>query len=205
MAAAAADPSNPSGAKRRLSCAFPTSRWRAVAFGRAQDLPKGTVLFSRGGRTVDSFLVLAGRIEIYEDGPDGGPNVFTIHGKHHFTGELAPFDDRDFLVGGRMGEDGRAARMSRPQFRRPPSRTSPRPSGVALDGSGFVRVGGGGEDGARPGAAGRRASWKPAAPASSRWATRAPARWNAWRPRRARVRSWCRPSTRCWRGHEAPA
>ncbi len=91
---------------------------RAKAFGCVQDLPKGTVLFSRGDRTVDFFLVLEGHIEIYDDGPDGAPNVFTIHGKHQFTGELDLFNDRDILVGGRMGEDGRVARMNRPQFRR---------------------------------------------------------------------------------------
>ena len=91
---------------------------RARAFGRVEELPKGTVLFSRGDRTVDFFLVLEGHIEIYDDGPDGQPNVFTVHGKHQFTGELDLFNDRDILVGGRMGENGRVARMNRAQFRR---------------------------------------------------------------------------------------
>ena len=44
---------------------------RAKAFGSVDALPKGTVLFSRGDRTVDFFLVLEGNIEIYDDGPDG--------------------------------------------------------------------------------------------------------------------------------------
>jgi thioredoxin reductase (NADPH) len=91
---------------------------RAKAFGRVEELPKGTVLFSRGDRTVDFFLMLEGSVEIYEDGPDGEPNVITVHGKHQFTGELDLFNDRDILVGGRMGEDGRVVRMNRPQFRR---------------------------------------------------------------------------------------
>ena len=90
---------------------------RAKAFGCVQDLPKGTVLFERGQRTVDFFIVLEGHIEIYEPTPDG-PNVFTIHAERQFTGELDLFNDRDILVGGRMGADGRVIRMNRAQFRR---------------------------------------------------------------------------------------
>lgn len=90
---------------------------RASAFGRIESLPKGTILFERGERTVDFFLVLEGSIEIYQPGP-GGPDVFTIHARHQFTGELDLFNDRDILVSGRMGADGRVARMNRAQFRR---------------------------------------------------------------------------------------
>jgi thioredoxin reductase (NADPH) len=122
MAAPPPAAANPSDPYERQAQTFPRLSdeqvARAKAFGCVEDLPKGTVLFSRGDRTVDFFLVLEGNIEIYEDGPDGAPNVFTIHGKHQFTGELDLFNDRDILVGGRMGEDGRVARMSRPQFRR---------------------------------------------------------------------------------------
>ncbi len=114
--------SNPSDPYERQAQTFPRLSdeqvARAKAFGRVQDLPKGRVLFSRGDRTVDFFLVLEGHIEIYDDGPDGQPNVFTIHGKHQFTGELDLFNDRDILVGGRMGANGRVARMNRAQFRR---------------------------------------------------------------------------------------
>ena len=123
MAAPPPAAANPSDPYERQAQTFPrlspTSRWRArKAFGCVEDLPKGTVLFSRGDRTVDFFLVLEGNIEIYEDGPDGAPNVFTVHGERQFTGELDLFNDRDILVGGRMGADGRVARMSRAQFRR---------------------------------------------------------------------------------------
>ncbi|GAA0576152.1 FAD-dependent oxidoreductase [Craurococcus roseus] len=118
-ATAAANPSDP---YERQAQTFPRLTdeqvARAKAFGRIQDLPKGRVLFSRGDRTVDFFLVLEGNIEIYDDGPDGQPNVFTVHGKHQFTGELDLFNDRDILVGGRMGGNGRVARMNRAQFRR---------------------------------------------------------------------------------------
>jgi thioredoxin reductase (NADPH) len=119
---AATTVANPSDPYERQAQTFPRLSdeqvARAKAFGRIQDLPKGRVLFSRGDRTVDFFLVLEGHIEIYDEGPDGAPNVFTIHAKHQFTGELDLFNDRDILVGGRMGENGRVARMNRAQFRR---------------------------------------------------------------------------------------
>jgi thioredoxin reductase (NADPH) len=90
---------------------------RVAAFGAIERLPQNTILFKPGDRRVDFFLVLDGYIEIYE--PRGGTaHVMTVHAKHQFTGELDLFNDRAILVGGRMGVDGRVARLSRPQFRR---------------------------------------------------------------------------------------
>jgi thioredoxin reductase (NADPH) len=91
---------------------------RVAAFGTEEALPAGTVLFERDDRSVDFFLVLEGHIEIYETGPDGEPQVMTIHAEHQFTGEIDLFNDRAILVGGRMGVDGRVVRLGRAQFRR---------------------------------------------------------------------------------------
>jgi thioredoxin reductase (NADPH) len=44
--------------------------------------------------------------------------VFTIHAERQFTGEIDLFNDREILVGGRMGHDGRVVRMKRAQFQR---------------------------------------------------------------------------------------
>ena len=85
---------------------------RVAAFGKIEDLPAGTTLFEIDDRGVDFFLVLNGFIEIYESGPDG-PHVMTVHAEHQFTGELDLFNDRAILVGGRMGVDGRVARLDR--------------------------------------------------------------------------------------------
>ncbi len=113
------DPADPYG---RATETFPRLTGeqvrRVAAFGTVQDLPRGTVLFERDDRSVDFFLVLDGHIEIYEEGPGGRPEVMTVHARHQFTGELDLFNDRAILVGGRMGVDGRVARLSRPQFRR---------------------------------------------------------------------------------------
>ena len=92
---------------------------RAGAFGTAEDLPEGTVLFERGDHTVDFFIVLRGQIEITEPAPDGGDRVITVHAEQQFTGELDLFNDRLILVGGRIGAGGgRVVRMNRAAFRR---------------------------------------------------------------------------------------
>lgn len=119
-APAAANPSDP---YLRQAQTFPrlTAEQvaRASAFGTVEELPAGAVLFARGDRTVDFFVVLRGRIEIYEPGPDGTPHVITAHAERQFTGELDLFNDRDILVGGRIGAGGgQVARLTRPQFRR---------------------------------------------------------------------------------------
>lgn len=90
---------------------------RARLIGREESLPKGTILFERGERSVDFFIVLQGNIEIYEHRHDE-PNVFTVHGEHQFTGEIDLFNSRQILVGGRMGEDGSVLRFNRQQFRK---------------------------------------------------------------------------------------
>ncbi len=90
---------------------------RIKPFGEVQDLEKGTVVFERGERSVDFFVVLRGCIEIYEYAADE-IRVITVHGERQFTGELDLFNNREILVGGRMGADGQVIRLSRDQFRK---------------------------------------------------------------------------------------
>jgi thioredoxin reductase (NADPH) len=90
---------------------------RVAAYGREERLPKGTLLFRRGDRSVDFFLVLEGCVEIYDRGPHGEPHVFTVHHERQFTGELDLFNDRQILVSGRAGEDSRVVRVKRADFR----------------------------------------------------------------------------------------
>ncbi|GGD05172.1 FAD-dependent oxidoreductase [Aquisalinus flavus] len=90
---------------------------RIRPYGAAETLAKGTVLFSRGDRTVDFFVVLSGHVEVFDDQGRGEVNVFARHSRHHFSGELDLFNDRKILVSGRMGEDGEVLRLTRDQFR----------------------------------------------------------------------------------------
>ncbi len=90
---------------------------RATRFGTVDDLPAGAVLFTRGERTVDFFIVLSGCVEIFDEDA-GAERVLTRHGAKQFTGELDLFSDRKILVGGRMGEAGRVVRVCRADCRK---------------------------------------------------------------------------------------
>ena len=119
-AAAVLDPADPYAREAQIFPRLSEEQVaRASAFGGVEDLAPGAVLFERGDRTVDFFVVLRGQVEIYDAGPDGAALVITTHKQNQFTGELDLFNDRLILVGGRIGADGgRVARLSRPQFRR---------------------------------------------------------------------------------------
>ena len=114
-------PVDPSDPYQRIAQTFPRlteeQLTRLVRFATVEAVPAGRVLFERGDRGVDFFVVLEGAIEIYEHGPDG-PRVVHVHGENQFTGELDLFNNRQILVGGRMSHTGRVARVRRAQFRR---------------------------------------------------------------------------------------
>lgn len=90
---------------------------RAKKFGTTEFLERGTLVFERGEKTVDFFIVLEGCVEIFDYDCDGAPHVFTVHQENQFTGELDLFSDRKILVSGRMGADGKVVRVAREQFR----------------------------------------------------------------------------------------
>jgi thioredoxin reductase (NADPH) len=91
---------------------------RIAAFGKEESLAKGTLVFKRGDRSVDFFMVLEGSIEIFDLDTKGKPNVFTSHSERQFTGELDLFNDRQILVSGRAGIDSQVVRIKRADFRR---------------------------------------------------------------------------------------
>jgi thioredoxin reductase (NADPH) len=91
---------------------------RVLAYGREEQVPAGTVLFRPGDRNVDFFVVIEGRIEIYELTPDGASRVFASHGERQFTGEVDQFTGHQILVGARTAEDSRLIRVKHDAFRR---------------------------------------------------------------------------------------
>ena len=111
------DPNDP---YQRTGQIFPTLTTAQIdlirPFGKVQTLKKGAVLFERGERSVDFFVILKGFIEIYEHIADG-TRVITVHREQQFTGELDLFNDREILVGGRLGADGEVIRLNCSQFR----------------------------------------------------------------------------------------
>ena len=114
------DPSDPYA---REAQTFPRlgRRWRRGSRPTAprSALAKGTLLFERGQRGVDFFLVLEGTIEIFDVGRarrDRTSSGSTRAGE--FTGELDLFNERQILVSARTGVDSRVVRVKRADFRR---------------------------------------------------------------------------------------
>ena len=118
--AASVDPADPYERERQTFPRLTAEQIeRLTPYGTLEDHAPGTMLFDRGERSVDFFLVLEGAVEIFD--LDGGEaRVFTIHAGSQFTGELDLFNDREILVGGRTRTDGRSRilRVARADFRR---------------------------------------------------------------------------------------
>ena len=91
---------------------------RVAGYGSRERLDDGTLVFERGQRSVDFFLVLGGAIAIFEAGADGASNVFTTHRERQFTGEMDLFNDRQILVSGRAAGPTEVVRIHRADFRR---------------------------------------------------------------------------------------
>jgi thioredoxin reductase (NADPH) len=91
---------------------------RVAAYGEAEQVPAGTILFERGQRGADFFLVLDGGIEIIDLDDDGHPRKITTHTRHQFTGELDHFNQRMILVSGLTMVESRLIRITRENFRR---------------------------------------------------------------------------------------
>src|SRR4051812_19917745 len=86
---------------------------RVAAFGTEEHLPKDTLLFSRGERDVDFFLVLEGWIEIFERDLHGERKRIRLQGAGEFTGEVNLFSERPSLVNARTGADSHIIRVKR--------------------------------------------------------------------------------------------
>ena len=116
---AALDPSDPYS---RVAQIYPRLSQdmaaRVSGYGQVETLPAGTLVFERGQRSVDFFLVLEGSIEIFDPDVRGREHVITVHGSRQFTGELDLFNDRMILVSGRAGPNSRVVRVPRAAFRR---------------------------------------------------------------------------------------
>ena len=91
---------------------------RVSAYGAVETVPANTLVFERGQRGVDFFLVISGAIEIFETDEHNAEHRVTRHGAGQFTGELDLFNDREILVSARATEDTRVIRVCRTDFRR---------------------------------------------------------------------------------------
>jgi len=85
---------------------------RLAGYGVEEAIAKGQVLFRRGDRRADFFLVLDGQVGITRTGEEGDDEILTIHRAGQFSGELDQINARALLVGARALTDGRVVRVA---------------------------------------------------------------------------------------------
>ncbi|HEV7252202.1 MAG TPA: FAD-dependent oxidoreductase [Mesorhizobium sp.] len=113
-----ADPTDPYARQAQTFPRLSEEMMRRIrAYGQEEALRPGTLVFRRGERSVDFFVVIEGEVEIFDLGREGRPNVFTVHSDRQFTGELDLFNDREILVSGRTRGPARVLRVKRADFR----------------------------------------------------------------------------------------
>ncbi|MDJ0511983.1 MAG: FAD-dependent oxidoreductase [Methyloceanibacter sp.] len=115
------DNDDPSDPYQREAQTFPKLNDDRMArisrFGARETVADGTLLFERGERSVDFFLVLKGAIDILDE-QGGAERRVHRHEARQFTGELDLFNDRKILVSGRADGETEVVRVRRPDFRR---------------------------------------------------------------------------------------
>lgn len=84
---------------------------RVRNYGEEEAVAPGQVLFRRGDRRADFFVVAAGEIAIVRQSDTGGDEILITHQPHQFTGELDQVSERALLVEGRSTADGRVIRV----------------------------------------------------------------------------------------------
>jgi thioredoxin reductase (NADPH) len=90
---------------------------RLATYGVEENIASGAVLYERGQRAPDFFVVLAGSIEAYEHNADGLLRTVTVHEAGQLSGELDTLTDREIKISGRAGPNTRVIRLRRDQFR----------------------------------------------------------------------------------------
>ncbi|WP_445144475.1 FAD-dependent oxidoreductase [Dyella sp. Tek66A03] len=113
------DPTDPMLRKEQMFPRLsPAMVRRIAAYGVEEFVPTGTVLFQRGQRGTDFFLVLEGLLEVFATDKTGDINVITIHAARQFSGEMNLFNQRSVLASGRAACDSKIVRVRSEDFRR---------------------------------------------------------------------------------------
>ncbi|KLD64696.1 FAD-dependent oxidoreductase [Dyella japonica] len=113
------DPTDPMNRKEQMFPRLdPTMVRRIAAYGQEENVSPGTMLFERGQRGVDFFLVLDGLVEIFDVDKHGQSNVFTMYTARQFSGEMNMFNRRAVMASARVAMDSRVLRVRSEDFRR---------------------------------------------------------------------------------------
>ena len=91
---------------------------RVAGYGTEDVIPAGGLLYRRGDRNADFFVVLDGELEVFVEGPSRERDVFARHRVSQFTGETTLLNGRESLVSTQACCETRVIRLPRAQFRR---------------------------------------------------------------------------------------
>jgi thioredoxin reductase (NADPH) len=90
---------------------------RLRSYGREDTVPEKTVLYRRGDRNTDMFVVLEGGIDVLLPSLDGTLFTFAHHAQNHFSGEFSLLNSQGAVIEARTTTRSRLLRISRKDFR----------------------------------------------------------------------------------------
>lgn len=90
---------------------------RLSAYGSEETASERQLLFRRGDRDVDFFVVIEGEVRVYADHPMGARRHLFNYGAGQFTGEQILFTDRPALLSGECSAGTRFIRVLHRRFR----------------------------------------------------------------------------------------
>jgi len=113
------DPTDPMNRKEQMFPRLDPSMVRRIAaYGQEEYVQAGTMLFERGQRGVDFFLVLDGLVEVFTPDKHGAIHVFTMYSARQFSGEMNMFNRRAVMASARTAMDCHILRVRADDFRR---------------------------------------------------------------------------------------
>ena len=89
-----------------------------IPFGEELELPAGGLLYSRGDRDFDFYVIIRGSVDVSVTDCSGKAHLFLTHGPGNFTGELTILNNRKSLVSTHTASPSRLLRVHRKDLRR---------------------------------------------------------------------------------------
>jgi CRP-like cAMP-binding protein len=91
---------------------------RVAAYGEEEEFGEDKLLFERGQRSIDFFLLIDGEIEIFATNARSGRTVLYTYKPGQFSGELNLFNSRQVLLSGLARAGTRVVRVVNADFRK---------------------------------------------------------------------------------------
>jgi thioredoxin reductase (NADPH) len=91
---------------------------RILAYGEEEVVSPGALLFARGSRSADFFVVIDGMIELCEHRRNGAFNTMTTLTRGQFSGELDLLSGREVLLSCRAAKRSQILRVGREHLKR---------------------------------------------------------------------------------------